>query len=143
MDHDLTPNKAQLAKLMSLPPETPLGVLNLFRFREDAAYQPGDPEHGTPEADVSGAEAFNRYSASAGQKLESLGGRVVFSTPVEQMMIGPDTAAWDLAAIMFFPSRQAFMAMLSDPAFQDTSRHRKAALAEHCMIHLNGAPFVA
>ena len=43
-----------------------------------------------------------------------------------------------VAAIMFFPSRRAFVEMLTDPAFQAVSRHRKAALANHCMLHLNG-----
>ena len=57
-------------------------------------------------------------------------------------MIGSDDAEWEVVAIMFFPTRKAFMEMLSDPAFQKASRHRKAALANHCMIHLDGTPFI-
>ena len=30
---------------------------------------------------------------------------------------------------------------LSDPGFQEASRHRKIAFANHCMIHLAGGPF--
>jgi uncharacterized protein (DUF1330 family) len=131
----------QLEKLMSLPADAPVGALNLFQFNPRAQYQPGDPEYGTPEADVSGEEAFARYGASAGPFVVGCGGRVVFSTPVDQVMIGPDQPAWDVAAIMYFPTRRAFVEMLSDPAFQKASRHRKAALANHCMLHLAGGPF--
>ena len=135
------PMQSQLEKLMSLPPDAPVGALNLFQFNARAQYQPGDPEHGTPEADVSGEEAYARYSAAAGPFVVGCGGRVVFSTPVDQVMIGPERPAWDIAAIMYFPTRRAFMEMLSDPEFQDVSRHRKAALANHCMLHLAGDPF--
>ena len=61
-------------------------------------------------------------------------------TPVGQVMIGPEERAWDLAAIMFFPTRSAFAKILSDPEFQHASRHRKAAFAIHCMVHLAGDP---
>ncbi len=137
-----TPTEAQLKLLQSLPDGAPVGALNLFRFRENAQYEPGDPEYDTPAAAVSGREAYARYTAEAGPRIVQLGGRVVFSTPVDQTMIGPENPAWDLAAIMFFPTRAAFKSMLMDPEFQAASRHRKAALADHCMLHLNGEPFV-
>ncbi len=141
MTNKSAPSEAQLAKLMSLPMDAPVAALNLFQFNARAQYVEGDPEFGTPEADISGEEAYLRYGKVAGKAIEELGGRVVFSTAVDQMMIGPDDQTWDLAAIMYFPTRQAFMTMLSDPAFQETSRHRKAALANHNMLHLAGDPF--
>jgi hypothetical protein len=71
-----------------------------------------------------------------------LGGRKVFSTPVDQIMIGPAEPKWDLAAIMFFPTRNAFLEMLGDADFQAASRHRKAALANHYLLHLAGERLV-
>ena len=136
------PSEAHLAKLKSLPEDEPVAALNLFHFNERARYQPEDPEFGTAEADISCQEAFTKYGAIAGKIITDIGGRLVFSTPVVQMMIGPDDAAWEQAAIMFFPTRRAFMQMLSDPEFKSASRHRKAALANHRMIHLDGNPFV-
>ncbi len=136
-----SPDESQLAQLQSLPPDAPVAALNMFQFNDQAQYAPGDPEYGTPDADVTGQEAFARYSESAGAYLTSIGGRVVFSTPVDQVMIGPNDPKWDLIAIMYFPTRKAFMGMLTDPEFQATSRHRKAALATHHMIHLAGDPF--
>ena len=137
----LIPTEEQIAKLQSLPADEPVGALNLFHFNEQAQYQPEDPEYGTPEADITGMEAFARYGEIAGKSLAELGGRVVFSTPVDQVMIGSSDIPWDMAAVMYFPTRQAFMEMLSDPSFQSASRHRKAALANHTMLHLAGAPF--
>lgn len=141
MDTHLTPSEAQLSKLMSLPPAAPLAVLNLFEFNERANYQPEDPEYGTDAAEISGQDAYRRYGEVAGKFIQNLGGRIAFSTDAEQVLIGPENANWDLATIIYFPSRGAFMQMMADPDFQKTSRHRKAALKRHHMVHLNGETF--
>lgn len=141
MKQKLDPHEDQLAKLMSLPTETPLAVLNLFEFNEVASYQPGDPEFGTSAAEISGQEAFGRYSEVASKFMANLGGRIVMSAPAEQVLIGPQNTNWHVAAIMYFPSRGAFVNMLSDLDFQQASRHRKAALKNHYMIHLDGETF--
>lgn len=135
------PTETQIEKLMSLPIDSPVGALNLFQFNVRAEYQPGDPEFNTPEADVSGEEAYARYSATAGPFVVGCGGRVVFSTPVDQILFGPEQPAWDLAAIMYFPTRRAFTEMLSNAEFQLASRHRIAAFANHWQLHLAGDPF--
>jgi len=121
--------------------EAPVAALNLFQYNDRAQYQPGDPEFGTPEADVSGPEAFARYLAEAGKKLAEVGGKVIFSTPVDQVLMGSDELEFDLAAVMYFPTRGAFLAMMSDPDFQVSSRHRAAGLAKHNMLHLAGGAF--
>jgi uncharacterized protein (DUF1330 family) len=136
------PTEAQLAQLQSLPMAAPLAALNLFKLNERAQYQPEDPEFDTPLANVSGEEAFGRYLVEAGEKLADLGGRVVFSTTVDQVMMGSDDLDFDLAAVMYFPTRSAFLAMSADPAFQSSSRHRRAGLAKHNMLHLDGDPFI-
>ena len=137
----LIPTESQLVQLQSLPVDDPVAALNLFHFHERAHYQPEDPEYGTPEADITGHEAYLRYGATAGPCITELGGRVVFSSAVQQVMIGPDDPSWDLAAIMFFPTRRAFMTMLTNPEFEAASRHRKAAMAHHTMLHIDGSPF--
>lgn len=141
MEQKLEPSENQLAKLISLPIETPLAVLNLFEFNAVANYQPGDPEYATSAAEISGQEAFQLYGEVAGKTIEDLGGRVVVSAPAEQVLIGHEAANWHAAAVMYFPSRGAFLQMMSDANFQKASRHRRAALSNHCMIHLNGDSF--
>ena len=137
-----TPSEEQAAKLMQGDPDAPLAALNLFWFNERAQYQPDDPEYGTPAAEVSGLEAYAAYASEAGKKISALGGHVAFSVAVDQVMIGPDNLNCDTVAIMVFPTRRAFMQMMTAPEFQAYSRHRKAALANHVMLHLDGTPFV-
>ena len=138
-----TPSEEQAAKLMQGDPGAPVAALNLFWFNERAQYQPEDPEFGTPAADVSGREAYAAYAAEAGSKIAAIGGHVAFSAAVDQVMIGPDNLSCDIAAIMVFPTRGAFIQMMTAPEFQASSRHRKAALANHVMLHLDGTPFTA
>lgn len=143
MNQHFKPTKAQLQALMALPADQPVAVLNLFQFNQTANYQPEDPEHGTDAANISGEEAYQRYGAIAGKVIDKLGGRVAMSAAVDQMLIGPEETDWHIAAIMFFPSRAAFMQMMADSDFQAASRHRKAALANHHMLHLDGSSFVS
>ncbi|MCE2557293.1 MAG: DUF1330 domain-containing protein [Acidobacteria bacterium] len=142
MTTNFGPDDSQLATLASLDPDAPVAALNLFQFNERAQYSPADEEYGTEAANVSGQEAFSRYAAAAGQVLADLGGRVVFSTTVEQVMIGPSDPPWHAAAIMFFPTRKAFIQMTMNPDFRAASRHRKAGLANHYQAHLDGTPWM-
>ena len=56
-------------------------------------------------------------------------------------MVGPENTQWDMSVTLLFPTRQAFVAMITHPEFQRASRHRKAALANHYNIHINGDDF--
>ena len=142
MKTQFDPDDSQVTTLRGLDPEAPVAALNLFQFNDRARYAPGDEEYGTEAADVSGQEAFQRYVAAAGQVLADLGGHVAFTTMVDQVMIGPSEPQWHVAAVMVFPTRRAFIEMTMKPEFQAASRHRKAGLANHYQVHLNGAPWV-
>ena len=138
-----SPSEEQAAKLMQGNLDAPVAALNLFWFNERAQYQPEDPEFETAAADVSGREAYATYAAEAGSQIAAIGGHVAFSTTVDQVMIGPDYLSCDIAAVMVFPTRRALIQMMTAPEFQGSSRHRKAALANHVMLHLDGIPFTA
>lgn len=142
MEKYSSPTEAQLAELALLDQDAPLAVLNLFWFNARAHYTPEDPEYGTAAADITGEQAYAAYGAAAGKVIAGLGGRVAFSSVVDQVMIGPATLNCDRAAVMFFPSRRAYLDMTRNPDFQAASRHRKAALANHHMLHLDGSPFI-
>ena len=130
--------KARFAKLMSLPLDAPIIVLNLFAFNAQANYQPEDPEYGTEKANITGEEALHAYFEAGSKITADLGVKTIFGSAVEQIMVGPENIKWDMAVTLLFPTRQAFVAMLTHPAFQKASRHRKAALANHYNIHLKG-----
>ena len=65
MKTKLEPDESQLQTLGGLDPDAPVAALNLFQFNERAQYAPDDEEYGTEAANVSGREAFERYSATA------------------------------------------------------------------------------
>ncbi len=143
MDKYTGPSEAQLAQLVACDLDAPIAALNLFWFNPQACYEPEDPEYGTALAEVTGEQAFAAYGAVAGAVIAALGGRMVVSAAVDQVVIGPETLRCDRAAIMFFPTRRAYLAMTQNTDFQAASRHRRAALANHYMLHLDGSPFLA
>lgn len=143
MDSYSTPSEAQVAQLMQGDHDAPVAALNLFWFNDRAQYQPEDPEYGTDAANVSGREAYAAYATEAGQVIKALGGHVALSAALDQVMIGPENLNFDTAAVMVFPTRRAFIETLTSPHFQASSRHRKAALSNHIMLHLDGTPFIS
>ncbi len=50
------------------------------------------------------------------------------------LLIGGDTDHWDKVLMVEYPSRAAFVKMVSDPAFQDIGKDRVAALEEMVLI---------
>jgi len=129
------------ARLSAADPERPIAVMNLFALREHARYAPDDPEYGTTAADVSGAEALERYVDLALPIVTALGGRPILGAEIEQTYVGPDDAAWDRTAVLWFPTRQAFVDMLESPDHRTASRHRNAALTNWRQFHLDGRAF--
>lgn len=102
-------------------------MLNLLRFKDRA--------DGIDEADnISGAEAFARYGAAVGEHLERVGARVVFAVAAEECVIGPHEGEWEMALLVEYPSRGAFVEMTSDPGYLQIHGHRAAALADSRLI---------
>ena len=133
--------EAQVDKLMSLPKDKPIIVLNLFEFNDQAKYQPEDPEYGTEKADITGREALQTYFEAGKKITANLGVKRIFGSTVDQVMVGPENIQWDMSVTLLFPTRQAFIDMMSHPDFKKASRHRKAALANQYNIHINGDGF--
>ena len=49
-------------------------------------------------------------------------------------MIGPAQPEWDMVALVAYPSREAFLAMIADPDYLEVHQHRVAALADSRLI---------
>ena len=130
------------ARLSAADPQRPIAVMNLFALREHANYTPSDPEFGTAAARVSGSEALERYISIAWPIVTSLGGRHIFGADIEQTYIGPADAPWDRTAVLWLPTRQAFVDMLASPEHRAASRHRDAALANWRQFHIDGRAFL-
>jgi hypothetical protein len=50
------------------------------------------------------------------------------------MLLGPPEERWDLALLVRYPSKVAFLALVSNPDYQNITVHRTAALEDSRLI---------
>ncbi len=82
-----------------------------------------------------GAGAYRRYGESAVKMVESRGGRVIWMGRPENVLIGdPDTDRWDLAVLVSYPSREAFIEMVSTPEYADAHVDRERGLQRTVLL---------
>ena len=117
------------AALAALPPDRPIVMLNLLRFRERAAYGEGHSE-----APCSGQEAYRRYSRVAIKTIASVGGNVSFGADATAPVIAPAGERWDQVILVRYPSVAAFLRMMALPEYQAAVHHRMAALEDSRLI---------
>lgn len=125
----IEPTEAQVARLATAADgdDGPVVMVNLLRFKERAdGVDAGDG--------ISGAEAYARYGAGVQRFLDAAGGRVVLATVARESVIGPYDGEWDMVLAVEYPSRRAFLEMISDPGYLEIHAHRAAALAESRLI---------
>ena len=100
-------------------------MLNLLKFSSEA----GDGGGG------SGRDSYNRYGSKAVEKVQEAGGRVVWAGSPDQVLIGDDDANdWDAVFLVAYPSREAFIAMTSDPEYQKGHASREGGLERMALV---------
>lgn len=126
----IEPSHSQLEKLVAdAKDDAPIVMINLLRYREQATYPPGLEAH-----PCSGREAYQRYGMGVMPLLAEAGAKVLWFGSAKQTVIGPDSERWDDAILVHYPSRQAFIGMVSSPAYLAIGVHRAAALADSRLI---------
>ena len=118
--------------LDTLPPDQPVVMLNLLRFRDQAEY--ADTDQAEP---CSGREAYKRYSQTSLQTIVAVGGRLIFGGKAYEALSGPQGERWHQAFLVQYPSPAAFRAMMAMPQYQACVHHRTAALADSRLIPLS------
>src|SRR5690606_1578033 len=114
-------SRAQWQALSALPEETPVPLLNFFRFRAGARYGGR-----SGEAPRSGAGAFPRSAAPRAPALEPAGGRFTLRAPFGGSSIG-GVEDWDFIAAGSYPGRNAVLALFEDEDYRRCYVHRLAA----------------
>ena len=104
-------------------------MINLLRYRDHAEYPVRSDA--TP---CSGRDAYQRYAAVAVSTVEQVGGRILWMGSVKSAVIAPPDETWDDAVLVQYPSRQAFVEMVSRADYQAAAVHRKAALADSRLL---------
>jgi uncharacterized protein (DUF1330 family) len=127
------PEQDRFAAFMQEPIEGRVVMINLLRYRERAEY-----EAGLDEEPCSGQDAYARYGAAVVPLIEKHGGRAVWLGQVCATLIAPEGEDWDTAALIEYPSREAFLAMVASPEYQKVEHHRSAALCDSRLICVAG-----
>ena len=105
----IRPNADQFAALVNAPDDGPVVMVNLLKFKAEQAYE--------------------RYGRAATAMVQERGGRLLWLGRVEQVLIGDvDGDAWDAVALVEYPSRQAFIDMVSTREYQAAHSHREEGL---------------
>ena len=77
----------------------------------------------------SGSDAYRAYGDAAVQMVEARGGHVMWMGRPEHVLIGDDESdGWDLAVLVSYPSRAAFIDMVNSPKYQEAHTHRERGL---------------
>jgi uncharacterized protein (DUF1330 family) len=119
----IRPNREQFVELASSPDEGPVVMLNLLKFKAHAEGEEG-----------SGAEAYRRYGETAVQMVEEQGGRVLWQGRADQILIGDPAQGWDSVVLVEYPSRKAFIEMVTTPKYEAAHEHREAGLDRTVLV---------
>jgi len=123
MKPDLTvalyPTPEHIDALRAGPPDRPVVMVNLLRFKARGS---------APDDDVSGEEAYRRYADAMTGFIATRGARVVWAGRVDSQVIGTGGDAFQMVAVVEYPSRQAFIEIATDPYVQQIGVHRSAGL---------------
>jgi uncharacterized protein (DUF1330 family) len=109
--------------------DAPIVMINMLRYGERAEYPDG-----FDAAPCSGREAYQRYGTEVVKHVAGVGGRMLWMGEASATLIGPDDERWDDAVLVEYPSRSAFLEMVSKPDYQASSVHRTAALDDSRLI---------
>jgi uncharacterized protein (DUF1330 family) len=115
----LYPEKEQIERLLAGAPDRPVVMLNLLRFVERA---------GAPDAGLTGEQAYQRYADEMVPLVERSGGRVIWTGRVDSQVIGTGAEGFQMAALVEYPSRKAFVAIATSPEVAAIGVHRAAGL---------------
>ncbi|MCU1426320.1 MAG: hypothetical protein JWL83_320 [Actinomycetia bacterium] len=119
----IRPNRDQFVALMGAPDDGPVVMLNLVKYKERA-----------DDGNGSGGDAYRRYGDQAVQMVEARGGKVLWAGQAEQVLIGNPSEDWDAVFVVQYPSRAAFVEMVTTPEYEKAHEHREAGLERTTLL---------
>jgi uncharacterized protein (DUF1330 family) len=117
------PSAQQMNDLSANSDTGPIVMVNLLKFRETASNEK-----------ESGEAAYTRYMIRVAPLLEEAGGRLLWMGSVKQVFIGIEADHWDRVLLVEYPSRQAFLNMISTPKYQEVHKDREAGLETSALL---------
>jgi uncharacterized protein (DUF1330 family) len=126
----IRPNADQFAELAAAPDDQPVVMLNLLKFKARAD-DTGSDEAGSSRT---GAESYRSYGEVAVQMIEERGGSVIWAGRADQILIGDPAQDWDQVLLVQYPSRAAFLDMVSKPEYLEAHEHRESGLERTVVV---------
>jgi uncharacterized protein (DUF1330 family) len=124
----LKPTGEQIKALVNSELDGPVVMLNLLKYKARADDGAG-----------SGSDAYRKYGDAAVEMIEARGGKVIWAGRAEQVLIGDPAEPWDTVLLVQYPSRAAFIEMVSTPEYEQAHEHREAGLERTIVIACNPA----
>lgn len=110
--------------LEELRSQGPVVMLNLMRFRDKSL-----------DGDGSGWDAYKRYSALTVPMIKARGGTLLWTGEAKAIALGEATGQWDYVALVYYPSVEAFIDMMTSADYETKSDpHRKNGCLDHLIV---------
>jgi uncharacterized protein (DUF1330 family) len=129
----ITPTREQFTEFAHGTREGEVVMINLLHFARPDEATPTSGAGADAATDdttaTAGASAYREYSDQVVKMVESRGGRVIWTGRPENVLIGDsDADNWDLVALVSYPSRAAFIDMVTSPKYEEAHTHRERGL---------------
>ncbi len=125
----ITPTREQFTDFAHGRADGEVVMINLLHFARSDGTDSADSAKSTSAASDSGAGAYREYSDQVIKMVESRGGKVIWTGRPENVLIGDSEADdWDLVALVSYPSRAAFIDMVTSPKYEQAHEHRERGL---------------
>ena len=126
----ITPTREQFTEFAHGTREGEVVMINLLHFaRPDEDADEGADEGAGAGKATGGAGAYREYSDQVVKMVEARGGKVIWTGRPENVLIGDSEADdWDLVALVSYPSRAAFIDMVTSPKYEEAHTHRERGL---------------
>ena len=112
----INPTPAQFEELASSDVTGEIVMLNLLKFSD------------TPEE-------YGRYEELATPHLAEVGARIIWIGSARHLVIGDqESDTWDAVALVRYPSREAFLSMVTATSYAEALDHRDRGLADTVLI---------
>lgn len=119
---DALPKELNEELVRSLPDNGPVVMVNLLRFKERSA-------------DGSGRDSYLRYSKAVMPLIKAAGGTVLWAAEIEGVVYGAsDAKHWEFVVLVRYPSRLAFLNMVTSPEYARANVHRENGVDDHVIL---------
>ena len=122
-----TPKDLNEAFTRELPDNGPVVMVNLVRFRERSR-----------DGNGTGWDDYSRYGKGDMPLLKKVGGTVLWAGRVEGAVVGDlGDGRWDWVVVVWYPSRAAFLAMMTSPEYAEINVDRENGVEDHVVLAAN------